>query len=288
VPGQEGWQGGLLHGLLEGVQARSLPGRWHTQHPRVDGGVWLGQGVSAANFFWHPNPNPNQLLPMSFSSAALFEPTAANNFQGRNGQRGSAANFFLALEHQFKKEAALAHGVLGPSRSHPLLGASSPTTKDFQGKTGKRGSAADCFLAQERQYKKEAAIAHGVHGPGRSNHLLGASLPTSKDFQGKTGQHGSTDYVLFFLGPGMPAQKRGQYRPWHPWASRSYHLARASLPTPEGLTSQDANAGQDASAAGFAGPPYDCELDEEPTAEDRPKDTVHAANRPWPPSKTKH
>jgi hypothetical protein len=122
-----------------------------------------------------------------FSSAALFKSTAANNFQGRAGQRGSAANFFLALERQFKKEATLAHGVRGPSHSHHLLGASSSTTKDFQGKTGQRGSAANCFLAQERQYEKEAAITHGVRGPGRSDHLLGVSLSTSKDFQGKTG-----------------------------------------------------------------------------------------------------
>ena len=105
----------------------------------------------------------------------------------------------MALERQFKKEAALAHGVRGPSRSHRLLGASSPTTKDFQGKTGQHGYAANCFLAQERQYEKEAAIAHGVRGPVRSNHLLGASLPTSKDFQGKTRQHGSADYFLFFF-----------------------------------------------------------------------------------------
>ncbi len=159
-------------------------------------------------FFQHPNPNPNQLLPTLFSSAALFESTAADNFQGRTGQRGSAANFFLALECQFKKEAALAHGVRGPSRSHHLSGASLPTIKDFQGKTGQRGSAANCFLAQERQYKKEAAIAHGVRGPGRSDHLLGASLPTSKDFQGKTGQHGCTDYFLFFSWPRNASTKK--------------------------------------------------------------------------------
>jgi hypothetical protein len=66
--------------------------------------------------------------------------------------------------------------------------------------------------------------------------------------------------------------------------SRSYQLAGASLPTPEGLTGQDANAGQDASAAGFAGPPYNCESDEEPTAKDRPEDTVDAADQPSLPS----
>jgi hypothetical protein len=35
-----------------------------------------------------------------------------------------------------------------------------------------------------------------------------ASLPTYKDFQRKTGQRGSTDYFLFFLGPGLPAHKK--------------------------------------------------------------------------------
>jgi hypothetical protein len=80
---------------------------------------------------------------MPFSSAALFESTVADNVQGRTSQRGSAANFFLAPERQFKKEAALAHGVRRPSRSHHLLGASLPTFKDFQGKTGQRQSAAN-------------------------------------------------------------------------------------------------------------------------------------------------
>ncbi len=60
------------------------------------------------------------------------------------------------------------------------------------------------------------------------------------------------------------------------------------MPTPEGLTSQDTSAGQDASAAGFARPPYDCESDKEPTAEDGLKATVDAADRPSLPSKTKH
>ncbi len=169
--------------------------------------AWTGH--KRCQFFRHPNPNPNQLLPTSFSSAALFKWTAADNFQGRTGQRGSDANYFLALERQFKKEASLAHGVRGPSRSHHLLGASSPTTKDFQGKTGQRGSAANCFLAQEPQYKKEAAIAHGVRGPGRSNHLLGASLPTSKDFQGKTRQHGSAFlFLIFFSWPRNASTKK--------------------------------------------------------------------------------
>ncbi len=179
-----------------------------------------GQGVSTANFFRNPNPNPNQLLPTLFSSAALFESTAADNFQERTGQGRSAVIFFLAPERQFKKEAAIAHGVCGPSRSNHLLGVSLPTSKDFQGKTGQGGSAANFlfFSAQECQHKKEAHIAHGIHGP-----------------------------------------------------SRSYHLAGASSPTPEGLIGPDASADQDASAAGFAGPPYNCESDENPRPRTDPK-----------------
>ncbi len=117
--------------------------------------------------------NP-QLLPTSFSFVALFRLTAADNFQGETGQRGSAANYFLTQECQYKKEAAIAHGVHGPSHSHHLSGESSPTPKNFQGKIRQRGSTANFFSAQERQYKKEAAIAHGVSGPScSSNHLLG-------------------------------------------------------------------------------------------------------------------
>ncbi len=114
-----------------------------------------------------------QLLPTLFSFAALFGLTAADNFQGETGQRGSAANFFLTQECQYKKEAAIAHGVHGPNRSHHLSGVSLPTPKNFQGKTGQRGSAANFFFAQERQYKKEAEIAHGIRGPSCSHHLLG-------------------------------------------------------------------------------------------------------------------
>jgi hypothetical protein len=45
-----------------------------------------------------------QLLPTLFSFAALFGLTAADNFQGgETGQRGSAANFFLTQECQYKK-----------------------------------------------------------------------------------------------------------------------------------------------------------------------------------------
>jgi hypothetical protein len=118
-----------------------------------------------------------QLLPMSFSFAALFGLTAADNFQGETGHRGSAADFFLTQECQYKKEAAIAHGVHGPSRSHHLSGASSPTPQNFQGKTGQRGSAADFFSAQECQYKKQTVIAHGICGPSRSHHLSGHHHP---------------------------------------------------------------------------------------------------------------
>jgi hypothetical protein len=117
----------------------------------------------------------------------------------------------------------------------------------------------------------------------------GRHRPQPKIFRGKLDSTEALIIFCFFLGPsGMPAQKSGQYSPWRLWASHSYHLDRASLPTPEGLTGQDTSAGQDASAAGFAGLPYNCESDEEPTAEDGTKDTVDAANQPLPPSKTKH
>jgi hypothetical protein len=46
----------------------------------------------------------------------------------------------------------------------------STTEKTFQAKTGKRGSAANFLPAQERQHKKEAAIAHGVREGTHSNH----------------------------------------------------------------------------------------------------------------------
>jgi hypothetical protein len=52
-----------------------------------------------------------------------------------------------------------------------------------------------------------------------------------------------------------------------------------SSPTPEGGPGQDARPGQDASAAGFAGPPYDFESDKESKAEDLLGAAVDAANR---------
>jgi hypothetical protein len=83
-----------------------------------------------------------------------------------------------------------------------------PTSKDFQGKTGQRGSAVNYFLVQEPQYKKEAAIAHGVHGPGHSDHLLGASLPTSKDFQGKTDSVEALPFFCFYQPRNASTKKR--------------------------------------------------------------------------------
>ncbi len=72
-----------------------------------------GQGVSAANFYRPPKSthmahrgsgvhNPH-LLPTLFSFAALFGLTVADNFQGGNQTCGSAANFFLTQECQYKK-----------------------------------------------------------------------------------------------------------------------------------------------------------------------------------------
>ncbi len=46
-----------------------------------------------------------QLLPTLFSFVALFGLTAADNFQGETGQHGSAANFFLTQECQYKKRS---------------------------------------------------------------------------------------------------------------------------------------------------------------------------------------
>ncbi len=66
---------------------------------------------------------------------------------------------------------------MGRAAATTCQGGSSPTPKNFQGKTGQRGSAADYFSAQEGQYKKEAAIAHGVRGPSLSQNLLGHHHP---------------------------------------------------------------------------------------------------------------
>jgi hypothetical protein len=49
---------------------------------------------------------------------ALFGLAAEENFQGKTGQRGSAANFLPSKERQYKQEAVCAHGVGGQS-NHP-------------------------------------------------------------------------------------------------------------------------------------------------------------------------
>jgi hypothetical protein len=61
----------------------------------------------------------------------------------------------------------------------------STAVENLQGKTGQRGSAANFSPAQECQHKKEAAIAHGVHG-GRRDHQ-GSPVWTALfgKFQGK-------------------------------------------------------------------------------------------------------
>jgi hypothetical protein len=119
----------------------------------------------------------------------------------------------------------------------------------------------------------------------------GRRCPHTQIFRGKPDSAEALIIFCFFLAQECQhtkkKEKRCQYSPWRPWVSHSYHLAEVSLPTPQGLISQDTRAGQDASTAGFAGPPYACESDKEPTAEDGPEDTMDAADRPFPPSMTK-
>jgi hypothetical protein len=66
---------------------------------------------------------------------------------------------------------------VGQAAATTCQGASLPTPKNFQGKTGQRGSTANFFSAQECQYEKEVAIAHGIRGPSCSHHLLGHHHP---------------------------------------------------------------------------------------------------------------
>ncbi len=212
----------------------------------------------------------------------------SRQLSGKNWPARKCCQFFLGPGMPVQKRGCISPWRLWAEPQPPPKGGSLPTSKDFQVKTGQHGSAANFFLAQECQYKKEATIAHGVRGPSHSDHLLGASSPTSKDFQGKTGQRQSAANFLFFSAQECQHKKEAYIAHGILGPSCTYHLARASLPTPEGLTGQDASAGQDASTASFAGPPYDCELDEEPTAKDGPKDTVDAADRPSLPSTTKH
>jgi hypothetical protein len=125
-----------------------------------------GQGVnSAAIFSQNPNPDPNQLLPTSFSSVALFELTAADNFQGRTGQHGSAANFFPVPGIPVQKKGRISPWRLWAELQPPPVG---------------------------------GVITH-------IQRFSGENWPAWKRCQ-------------FFLGPGMPVQKRGCYSPWHPWA----------------------------------------------------------------------
>jgi hypothetical protein len=112
-----------------------------------------GQGVSAAGFLpatQRPTHEPHhgsgmrspQVSAVLFSLAALFGSTAEENFQGKTGQGVSAANFSPAQGPQYKKDASIAHGVLGPRHSHQVGGALS--TKK-QGKTGQGISAASFY-----------------------------------------------------------------------------------------------------------------------------------------------
>jgi hypothetical protein len=141
---------------------------------------------------------------------ALFGSTAEETFQGKSGQRRSAANFSPAQIRQHKQEAAITHGIRGGRRDHqesplPVISRGkgsilfgSTAEENFQGKTGQRGSAANFLPAQECQHKKETAIAHGVRG-GKRNHQespfpvisrgKGAilfSLPPDQDCDNKT------------------------------------------------------------------------------------------------------
>jgi hypothetical protein len=75
-----------------------------------------------------------QLLLTLFSFAALFGLTAADNLQGGKRTAWKRCRFFPDPGMQVQKK--------------------------------------------KKKKKKEAAIAHGIHGPSRSNHLSGGSLPT--------------------------------------------------------------------------------------------------------------
>jgi hypothetical protein len=77
--------------------------------------------------------------------------------------------------------------------------------ENLQGKTGQRRSTAIFLPAQERQHKKEAAIAHGVRGGRRDHQGSPVLLALFDKSQGKTEQGGSA--ADFFL----PAKER-QYK----------------------------------------------------------------------------
>ncbi len=116
----------------------------------------------------------------------------------------------------------------------------------------------------------------------------GFHCPHPKVFRGKLDSVEALPIFRFFSAQECQHKKGADIAHGVRGPSHSYHLAGASSPTPEGLTGQDTSVGQVASAAGFSGPPYNCESDGEPTAKDRPKDTVDAADQPLLPSTTKH
>jgi hypothetical protein len=129
-----------------------------------------------------------QVLTVLFGSAALFVPTAGGKKKGKTGQGISAANFLLATRKPIH-EPHHGSGMRSPQVLAALfsLAASfgSTTKEKFQGKTVQGVSAANFLPTQGPQYKKEAAIAHGVHGP-RHSHQVGGALSTKN--QWKTGQ----------------------------------------------------------------------------------------------------
>jgi hypothetical protein len=136
------------------------------------------------------------------------ESNAANakdghGLQGTSGRVGNPqATAGAQAEWDDKKAAYVAaHGTTHHAAHHDRQGLpalfGSTAEKNFQGKTGKRGSAAKFSPAQGRQHKKEAAIAHGVRG-GRHDHQGPPGLTALFDkFQGKTGQGG---YAADFFG----------------------------------------------------------------------------------------
>ncbi len=98
----------------------------------------------------------------------------------------------------------------------------------------------------------------------------GCHCPHPKIFRGKPTARKRCQF-LFFSAQECQHKKEANIAHGVRGPSHSYHLAGVSLPTPEGLTGPDASAGQDTSAAGFAGPPYNCESDENPRPRTDPK-----------------
>jgi hypothetical protein len=85
---------------------------------------------------------------------ALFGSTVEKNFQGKTGQRGSAAKILPAQGCQHKKEAAIAHGVRGGRRDHQGLPVLTALFDKFQEKTGQGRSAADFFAGPRTPVQK--------------------------------------------------------------------------------------------------------------------------------------